>query len=412
MIKKTKWLIVYPFVMLLLQQALLNYSSGIVYNVLNYFDELYIIFLWMAAIKKNSGKIYLHGEQMILILTIIWVGLGLISNIGNKYQTVGYAISDSFICMKFSLIYLGIRQYVRNNKENEATILELYKFCKWFIVISFCLALINIMFPIFPWGDYRYFMHAIMLFFPHPTYLAIAAITATCVIIAKQSIQVEKKDMIYVIQGLLIASFTLRSKAVAGAICIVFVYLYYIKMKIKNKFVAATMAFAIGVATGYDQIVFYFSGNSKYDLNFVRERLLFDSIKIANRFFPFGSGFGTFASNIAAKHWSSLYDEYNYVYGPFLSDSFWPIVVAQTGWIGLVFFVLIIMFFVTEVLKLQKINIYLFWAGISIILYELICSVAESAFFNPAVCPLFILMGLIINQEEHYKKACDVQVRK
>ena len=396
--KKTKRLIVYPFIILLLQQALLNYSSGIVYSVLNYFDELYIIFLLMIAIRRNSGKVYLQGNQRILILSIIWVGIGLISNIPNNYQSVRYAISDAFICMKFLLIYFGVRQYVGNKKENESIILEVYKFCQWFIAISFGLALINIVLPIFPWVDYRYFMPAIKLFFPHPTYLAIAAITATCVIIAKKSIQQEKKDIIYIVQGLFLASFTLRSKAIAGALCIFFVYLYFVRLKMKSKLIAAVMALTIGIFTGYNQIMFYFGGHSKYDLNFVRERLLLDSIKIAKRFFPIGSGFGTFASNIAAEHWSVLYNEYNYVYGPFLSDSFWPIVIAQTGWIGLIIFVIIVICLTIKVLRLQKINIYLFWAGLSIVLYELICSAGESAFFNPAICPLFMLMGLIINQ--------------
>lgn len=405
MIKKTNLLIVYPFILLLLQQAILNYSSGIIYMVISYFDEVYIILLWLAALKRNSGKIYLDKEdKRIIALIIIFVLLGLMSNTKKHYQTIGYVISDVFICTKFSLIYLGIRQYLRSKRDNEEVIIGLYKFCKAFISICFILALINIVIPIFPKGDFRYFMNTITLFFSHPTYLAVASITAVCVIITKQSILMYKKDMLYIVQGLLLTCFTVRSKAIAGVLCILFIYFYFVKFKIKNKLVAGVSALAISIAIGYDQLIFYFGGNSKYDMNFVRERLMLDSAKIANRFFPLGSGFGTFASNIAATHWSSLYTEYGYtITTPYLSDSFWPIVVAQTGWIGLGVFMLVLFNFLLRIVKLQSINIYLFWSGLSIMCYELICSIAESAFFNPAVCPLFVLMALIVNLGEYIK---------
>ena len=399
MIKKTRLLIVYPFVVLLLQQAILNYTGGLVYTVVNYFDEVYVILLMFSALVKNNGRLYLdRNDKRILLLSFLFIVLGLVSNLSNDYQSFGYALSDAYICTKFSLVYLGIRQYVRNRRENEAIVLSLYKFCRIFVLVCFVLSIINIVLPIFPVGEFRYFMNTIALFFPHATYLAIASISAVCVIIVKQSILQDKKDMLYIVLGLAVTCFTVRSKAIAGALCIFFIYLYFIKFKIKNKLVAGVSALAIGIVTGYDQIVFYFGGRSKYDLNFLRERLLLDSGKIANRFFPLGSGFGTFASNIAAEHWSALYNEYNYVYGPFLSDSFWPIVVAQTGWIGLIVFIFIIITYLLRTVKLQTVNIYLFWAGLSILCYELICSVGESAFFNPAVCPLFILMGLIVNQ--------------
>ena len=62
MIKKTRLLIVYPFVLLLLQQVILNYTDGFLYTFVNYFDEAYIILLWLSALVKNDGRIYLDRE--------------------------------------------------------------------------------------------------------------------------------------------------------------------------------------------------------------------------------------------------------------------------------------------------------------------------------------------------------------
>lgn len=408
MIKKANIVIIYPFIFLLLQQAILNYTGGIITYILSGFDEAYIIFLWLVGLKKNGLVLYLQREDIkILALSGLFLILGIISNIGNEFQTIGYALSDAYICIKFLLIYLGIKQYVRTKQDNERIVLHIYQFCKAFISICFILGIINCFFPIFPTVQSQYFINTISLFFPQPTYLAIASITAVCVIITKQAVLKENKDMVFIIQGLLLTCLTFRSKAIAGALCILLIYLYFVKFRMKNKLIAGAGVLILSFMIGFDKLVFYFGGNSRFDSNFVRERLLIDSVNIANRFFPLGSGFGTFASNIAATHWSTLYNEYNYVYGPFLSDSFWPIVIAQTGWIGLGIFVLIIGKLILRIVNLQKVNIYLFWAGLSIMCYELICSVAESAFFNPAVCPLFIVFGLIIKQGEYIKNDYD-----
>lgn len=134
----------------------------------------------------------------------------------------------------------------------------------------------------------------------------------------------------------------------------------------------------------------------KYDINFIRERLLVDSIELANKNFPFGTGYGTFGSNIAFEKWSNLYNDLGYTQNLYLSDSFWPIIIGQNGWIGLIIFLMILLMYLKELFKLQKTNNYLALAGFSLFVYELICSIAESAFFNPAICPIFLLLGIIV----------------
>lgn len=80
----------------------------------------------------------------------------------------------------------------------------------------------------------------------------------------------------------------------------------------------------------------------------VRTELTKDSIDIANRYFPLGSGGGTFASPASAQlGYSQLYVDYglNTLWGAapdapmFLYDVFWPKIIAQSGWIGSIFFI-------------------------------------------------------------------------
>jgi len=133
--------------------------------------------------------------------------------------------------------------------------------------------------------------------------------------------------------------------------------------------------------------------------------MLRDSIEIAKQFFPLGSGFATYGSFMAKEHYSPLYTTlgYNMIYGMsenipyFLSDSFWPIIIAQFGFVGIICFSLIVLCFVKIAFRFRE-NTYEFLALLSIMLYMIISSTSESSFFNPFVTMFFIIFGLIVNQ--------------
>ena len=91
---------------------------------------------------------------------------------------------------------------------------------------------------------------------------------------------------------------------------------------------------------------------------------------------------------MAAQHYSKLYVELGYlrVWGmgrksKYLSDTFWPIVIAQTGWLGTVAFSLAIIQLIIYILKSAKKDLVFFWVASSIVLYDLISSFAAPAFF-------------------------------
>ena len=49
-------------------------------------------------------------------------------------------------------------------------------------------------------------------------------------------------------------------------------------------------------------------------------------------------------------------------------------------------------------------NRYVAWALLSVIIYELISSIAETAFFNPASCVMFAVFALGVNLMIHEKE--------
>jgi len=80
-----------------------------------------------------------------------------------------------------------------------------------------------------------------------------------------------------------------------------------------------------------------------------RTRFYSDGFALAQQAFPLGLGFGRFGSYMAGQEYSPVYVElgYNLVYGlapgdrgPYLSDTFWPAIVGEAGYLGLVAFIM------------------------------------------------------------------------
>ena len=74
-----------------------------------------------------------------------------------------------------------------------------------------------------------------------------------------------------------------------------------------------------------------------------RSAITLQAPDVANEYFPLGAGFGRYGSATAATHYSPEYFErgFDQIYGlnpndpRFATDTFWPAVVGETGWLGL-----------------------------------------------------------------------------
>lgn len=390
------------FFFIIFQQAILKYCpQNFIYTLVNHFDELVGIVLFIIFIHKiYRGKIYLlQIEKIILACQAMFLMFGLLSSLIYKIQPVALALSDAYICSKFIIYYFGGRAIFDQNISSNFLYIHFNKESKFFAVLFFVLALNDCFFkPLFEVYDYRYFGNSIGLMFPHPTYLAIAS--CTFIFILTANMKYCKNNIYYILMLSFVAALTFRTKAIASILFILLVYFLYIKSKIRSKIILGGLG-AVGIFSfGYGQLVFYFG-----HATFTRSILLRDSIILAKNCFPLGTGFGTFASNIAATYYSPLYYQLGYTfiqgmspnYNVFLSDSFWPIVIAQAGFIGLIFFALVVVNLLRLCFKVVKQDVYAFWSLISIIVYELISSTSESAFFNPSVPSIFFLYAMIIS---------------
>ena len=396
-VKSSTFLYVIPFFVLLFQQAVVRNTTGIVSEIFSFFDEIYVVFLFLRLIQKNGIRKLQNNKNDFFIFSFwcVFLIVGLMSNIVNRYVSISWGIFDAFICSKFIIVYFALKYSVGSKVVLIKIAKQIAKICRICIVAFFILTFVNIFVPVFPRAEYRFFMESIQLFFGHPTFYAATAITCVGALIASESYEHKRNNEIFIYMGLFCVASTLRMKAVAASLGVLFLYLYFIKFGFRNVKVAFLMAGIVIFCLVYDQIQFYYGGNYLYDDNFVRERMLQDSIIIANQHLPLGSGFGSFASDIAKKAQTQLYSIYGYkLDSKYLTDSFWPIITAQCGWIGVLAFCGTMVNLIKNILKLLKIDKKIFCSSCSLLLYLLICSLGETAFFHPVCVPMFLIMGV------------------
>ncbi len=374
-----------------------DYSKGIIYIVFNYIDELLVILFGIYVIinigKKNI-KLEIFEKKMLLYYSGFCM-FCLISNLNSRLQGPIPIAVDFITCIKLIVTYLFARVFYEkkelDNQRMEDTVMTK---CKFLALLFFVLSILNILIPnLYERFDYRYFMHSIQLFFPHPSYL----VSTTIILIILMLYYGKKGNYKYILMLSIVTIFSLRVKAIATLFSILIFYIGYYKLNIRYKSLWIVLILIFGLCFAYDQIQVYYNNNQA---DMIRERMTKDGIQIANESFPLGTGFATFGSSAAFQFDSQLYYKFGYFTSKrrieTLGDTFWPIVIAQSGWIGTMFFVLSIYQFIKFIFKKSKNNALMFCAALSIFIYELIGSIAETAFFNPMVSGYFMVLGVIL----------------
>lgn len=402
-INKKKLLFNIFFIFMLFQQVLLQYTSGKINKIISYTDEATeCVMICMILYMAIKGTIRLYKVEIVMVFAFItFLFMGFISNAVYPMQNVFYNISDGLVCGRFIVAYYWTRFYFKDNAEEYID--GLNKICRIIAVVMFVLTIHDIVFtPFFPKSDYRYFMYSIKLFFPHSSYMAVACFT--CIVILGTQLRKHNKNIIYIVLLEICTFFTLRSKAMASIFAIDVLYIFIFIMHIISPYLIGVISSIGAVAIGWKNFAFFYLLDKEIIDTAVRAKLHKDSVILANDYFPFGTGFATFGSNIAAKHYSDLYVSLGYlniqgggVDGGFLSDTFWPIVIAQTGWFGTIAFLIVVIGLIYLAVRIRKYNRYYYWMLLSIVAYELISSTSEPAFFNPSVFIIFILYAMIIN---------------
>lgn len=378
-----------------------------VWDPFSYIDEgmaLLGAFLGMYDIVFVR-KCRLSKDQLWMgIPLLIFVVAGLTGNLIYQYQPLKCVIIDLYTNLKFFFaIGTGYHLFAKLNWE------ETEEVVRWnsavITTILFVLFLVDQVFHFWP-SEIRYGIYSAKLFYFHPTYLA--AVMAFLLVL--ETVFYQKKNIPFMAMAVIVMVFTFRAKAIASVAIFVAIFLFVLLWKRKIKLWYIVFAAVACVIIAWPQISFYFFELGDRSTRSVMHGVAF---QIAKDYFPIGTGFGTYASAEAAKTFSPVYELYNFEYLlrfeinrqwlGFLDDTFWPIIIGQTGAIGTTAYVATLGFLFSKCWRIQNMHIYSFAAVLYIWAHLMICSVAEPAFNNSTAIPLAVTMGIVLCTTDSHK---------
>ncbi len=369
-------------------------------KVFKHLDEILVLF-GLVYIILHIYFIF-KKKRALLFLWIAFMAIGAVSGVTFRYQGILPSLVDAVtVISKFMVGYFVAFIYASLHENKVSS--RIKGAARWITVFLFVIALHDmVLTPWFPKGDFRYFTNSLILMFPHQTYLAAAA--ATLLVLLGYTNK-SNQNIPHMLMASFVGFMTLRGKAIA--FFLVYWVLYISILIFRNRhYLAMMVGGGIGcVIIAFEQISDYFLTSTRYS---PRQILLQDSISLALEHFPLGTGFGTFGSTIAQQYYSPLYVQLGYTklhgMGPtdamFLTDSFWPEILAQFGLIGTVLFIAVLGCLLISCLQKLSRKPLSGFTMLAIMVNMLINSMAESSFFNPTSFLLFAIFGLCEAEEK------------
>lgn len=335
-----------------------NYSIPWFYSAIKMFDEIYVgLFFVYTFLFKNS-----HKATPLLILLGIFFVIGAVGNY-NYHSKLSTVILGAYSTIKPILLFWSFAQYKFIWKDLHS-LLKLFGFLFPIVVISYVL---DLFIPNFRTTigtkaqavEIRMGLRSLGGLFNRFT-------TATMFGLIYFLYYKYYSNKKFKIWRILFADFmflsSLKIKDILGFI-MARCFSFFKKFRIWYTVVIVAVVFilfnvyAILMPDHYN--VYFNSGGD--DSNVARVVLVYTSAKIAQDNAPFGVGWGLYASPTSQQIESPVYSEYgidgvyglSYRYdgGAYMADTFWPMIVGETGILGTLCYVIILIYIFGPYLK-------------------------------------------------------------
>lgn len=366
------------------------------FPVFSYVDEIISLISIIYLIINKDAKKNMSFYFYIFVLVV----LGLISNYCSRVNTNLFPILiDAFTTFKAFLIYISFKNL--NFSKNDKIYSLVYNFCKCFILVSIIFLVLNTIsivnmteairynlkeykFIFINAGSFGYYLMAIIPFF-----------------------EKKKKSSFYIILILILIASTLKGPQ----LLFVLIYLYYKNVN-NYKFLRYMRIFIfpiviiIGFLISNYQIQNYFVNE-----NSARYKLTEKAFVTANNYFPLGSGFATYGSEMSRRYYSKLYYDYHFneiyglnpVYSSYLNDNYWQMIVAQLGYVGLIVNILFLCRIFKDILyRFKNTSIYN-WAK-SMIICVIVGSLGSAYITGCAFATIMFALCILIGDGKKNEK--------
>jgi hypothetical protein len=391
---------------ILFQDTILVYFDS---TLINSFDELFILSYLIISLSYSFKKGQITKASLFVMSFILsFLLIGWISGISNADLTYYKFLMGGFLMVKIFLLIFS----VINMPPSKQLINDIIKSIKLLTILVVCVGMINLLLPnlytnIFEFGfiDKRLGLPSVMSIFIHPGVFGWFMLFGALYNFSKFSVQKDKKFIYLFILFSALALLSFKVKVIMGlAACLVFYYFFLVRrLRLKYLVTAVTILGGLFLIFGRlisSTILMYFTNEGPTT---ARYALTSTSFTILKDYFPLGVGFGNYGSWFARIEYSDFYYLYGIsnVYGMnpregafFATDTFWPSVLAETGFLGTIAFVFILFFLFRRILsnyRLTKNYIYLF--ALLVLLQTIIESMGEPIFNSS---PQNILIALVV----------------
>lgn len=377
------------FSLLLLIFYLLMWFPTHLFPFCSYIDELLTLILLPFLLLHYKR---LSVKQLFITNTIFFLLIGVVSTVfAHLHRPLIAVFTDFYAFVKLPIVYLFFRELLKK-EESEFFLDTLYKISKIVIIVSSIFCILNFLFNIGMTYDIRYGIRSYKFIYNNAGFFS--GLMVTCYSLV--NFQDNKNDMKYKLLAILNIISTLRSVSF-GVIALLIFMLLLVRKRLSLYHIFMVIPMII------------ISGKSSFDMYFgdvvTPRKLLFEGGKsVFCEYFPLGSGFASYGSNAAHEYYSPLYLKFGFQhvwglsrkFGFIANDNFWPMIFAQFGFIGTVFYVLMFLgilkdLFIINIRKNELISLIL------IIGYLLFSSVGSNIITGVLGVSMIIVYSAIVN---------------
>ncbi|GAL24252.1 oligosaccharide repeat unit polymerase Wzy [Vibrio variabilis] len=342
---------------------MISSTNEVVGNVLSIVDKIAIVILILvsSSIVINRRRLKAPFDLSFYFMVSL---ISVISSLLFSHNLVG-SFYQYFLTFQGFILLLALSQVKLSQ-------VEIYRYIDFILLVGLISSFIGVIEWLYP-NLVKEFLHggikheeavvrggalSLQSIFGHPGQFSWYMILCLSIVIAKFFIYREKSNLLYAVVFCIMVFLTYRKKSIIAMVIIVTLAVMICNRKGANKVFLVCL-----VSTMIMFLVFIFEEQMSFLLNQTltnynffsdsysgpRVALSQVSISIANDFFPFGSGLGTFGSWMSRVNYSPLYHEYGlssfWGLSPddsrFATDTYWPMIIAELGYIGTVLILLL-----------------------------------------------------------------------
>ncbi|HJH74142.1 MULTISPECIES: hypothetical protein [Gordonibacter] len=318
----------------------------------SYYDEILAVSSLLSLFFSMAMRKSRFTREMKIALCLLFaiVVIGLFGNfLSGIVSDTFFILVDILACSKFFIIYFALKSILGNTSY---FVSYMARESKVLLVLMLACLAINQFVDIGMTYEMRYGLKAFQFVFIHPTHMVTLSLACMAFIYSDASNGWKK----YIGIALILMAMSLRSRWVALALVIVLIIIFVRKGSTRAPFVVIGVGSVSAFLVGQAQMSVYYGSASES----ARGHLMTTALSVFQNFFPLGAGFASFGSGVTKTIYSPLYYQYGLqnVYGlapnnpSYLTDTFWPVVLAQFGFLGLIIWLLLLIMLVVDFYRL------------------------------------------------------------